>query len=81
MVMISWTCFKSRRVLKTIFSVRIRSIQVPLPLKHVLVLIKLNKLNDCINDVNARQFGSILKPRRNIYYKHRKFEKHFKSTF
>ena len=53
-------------ITKTFFKSRIRPIQLSLLLKHVLVLIKLNKLNDCINDVKAGLFGSILKSPRNI---------------
>ena len=33
--------------------------QLPLPVKHVIVLMKLKKLNDCINHVNARQLLSM----------------------
>ena len=65
--MIIKVCFKKIRLFKTIFLlVRIKSIQLPSPLKHKLVLTQLNKLNDSINDVNAGQFGSILKSPRNI---------------
>ena len=41
--------------------VRIRSIQLPLPLKHVFDLIKLYKLKEFINDANLGFLGSVLK--------------------
>ena len=46
--------------------VRIRSIQLPLPLKHVFDLIKLYKLKECINDANLGFLGSMLKSPRII---------------
>ena len=42
-------------------TIRIKSIKVPFPLKHVFDLIILNRLKDCINDINMRLFCSILK--------------------
>ena len=41
--------------------VRIKSLQVPFPLKQVFDLIMSNRFKDCINDINIGLFGSILK--------------------
>ena len=68
MMMITKTCFKGRGVFKAIFLfVRIKSIQVPFPLKHVFDLIMLNRFKDCKNDINKGLFGSILKSPRIMY--------------
>ena len=41
--------------------VRIKSIQSPFSLKHVVELILLFEFKDCINDTNKGLFGPILK--------------------
>ena len=40
---------------------RIKSIQVPFPLKHVFDLIMLKRFKNCINYINIGLIGSILK--------------------
>ena len=41
--------------------VRIKSVQVPFPLKNALDMADLNRFQDCINDVNMGLFGYFLK--------------------
>ena len=74
--MITKPCFKSRSMFKAVLSswqnqlvitqlVRIRSIQLPLLLKHVFNLIELYKLEECITNLGF--LGSMLKSPRIIW--------------